>query len=250
MGLDITLGILVLLAGIRGWLKGFVLQAIQITAIIGCVYLADPVRDLAKPYAHDYFPTIRPELMDKLLWWVAAVVSYLILSGVPTSLVRLYRRRPTSELEPRWGDFGGGFLLGLAKGLVLVGFLTWAIEIHALPRYAKEGGWVAQQMETSQALAFSSRYRPAEKVWTSQPVQTYVQRIKDRGFWSEGAPPKLPLPEPPPPVNARTRSDAVPAFLPRPTLIVPGPDRLDPKSPTFLHDLDTALKGTAAGKSR
>ena len=48
MGLDIALGIMVLLGAIRGWFKGFVLQAIRLSGLVGCVYAAGPVRDYAQ----------------------------------------------------------------------------------------------------------------------------------------------------------------------------------------------------------
>ena len=85
MGLDIALGILVLLGGIRGWFKGFALQVVQLVALIGCVYAASPLRDLSRPYARDYLPGIQPEVLDKLLWWSAAVS---VLRGGQPALVR------------------------------------------------------------------------------------------------------------------------------------------------------------------
>src|SRR4051794_28680572 len=79
MGLDLALGAIVLLTAIRGWLKGFILQAIRLAGLVACVYLADPVRDLAKPYVLPHLPSIRPELIDRLLWWSAAAISYVAL---------------------------------------------------------------------------------------------------------------------------------------------------------------------------
>ena len=59
MGLDLTLGALVLIAALRGWFKGFLLQAIALSSLIGCVYIADPIRDFARPHAIDYLPGVR-----------------------------------------------------------------------------------------------------------------------------------------------------------------------------------------------
>ena len=56
MGLDVALGIVILIAAIRGWLQGFVYQAVRLGGMIACVYLAAPVRDQAKPYI---LPTCR-----------------------------------------------------------------------------------------------------------------------------------------------------------------------------------------------
>ncbi|HEX8200072.1 MAG TPA: CvpA family protein, partial [Isosphaeraceae bacterium] len=111
MGLDVALGVLVLLAAVRGWFRGFLLQAIRLGGLVACVYLADPVRDLARPMAREHLATISPELLDKLLWWAAAVASYVVMTGVATWLVRAYRRHPYGESDPHRGDQSAGALL-------------------------------------------------------------------------------------------------------------------------------------------
>ena len=75
MGLDLTLGVIILIAAFRGWFQGFVSQAVRLGGVIACVYLAEPVRDYAKPHVLPYLPSIQPELVDRLLWWVSAAVS-------------------------------------------------------------------------------------------------------------------------------------------------------------------------------
>src|SRR5262249_26336118 len=112
MGLDVALGVLILLAAVRGWFKGFFLQAIGLGALVSCVYLADPLRDFARPHAAEYLPAIRPELLDRLLWWTCAVVAYLVIAGVGRGLLKASRRRPYGEIEPNRGDQGAGFALG------------------------------------------------------------------------------------------------------------------------------------------
>lgn len=236
MGLDITLGILVLIVAIRGWIRGFLLQAIQLAALIGAVYLADPLRDLALPFAREAIPSLRPELLVKLLWWAAAVVSYLVIGGIPASLVRMHRRRPMADLEPRWRDAGAGFLLGVVKGALYAAFLLWGLESGSARKYLQSNEMAQQQIAASRAVEFAHTYQPAEKVWASQPVQTYVGRIKSRGFWLDGAtnPESKGDNEASPPLNARSTTGAVPASLPRP---------LDPNSPDFLDNVDSALRG-------
>ena len=56
MGLDLTLGVIILIAAFRGWFQGFVSQAVRIAGLVACVYLAEPVRDYAKPYVLPYLP--------------------------------------------------------------------------------------------------------------------------------------------------------------------------------------------------
>ena len=101
MGLDLVLGGLVLVTAIRGWLKGFVLQAVRLAGLVACVYLADPVRDQFRPYVLSYLPKIRPDLVDRLLWWSSAVASYVVLVGLATLTVTLYRRQPIGLAEPK-----------------------------------------------------------------------------------------------------------------------------------------------------
>ena len=50
MWLDVILGGIILIAGFRGWFQGFVSQAVRIAGLVACVYLAEPVRDYAKPH--------------------------------------------------------------------------------------------------------------------------------------------------------------------------------------------------------
>jgi uncharacterized membrane protein required for colicin V production len=240
MGLDITLGVIVLLAAIRGWFKGFLLQAIQIGALVGCVYLAAPLRDLARPYALDYFPGVKPELLEKLLWWTGAVVAYLVTAGFAISTVKLYRRRHYLEgAEPNRGDQGAGFLLGAAKGSLVAIFLTAGIARY-VPTYVKADGWIPEQIATSRALKLSATYHPAEQVWTSRPVQELVARVRRGGLWSEA--------DRPAEATARTSEipapivdqNPLPGAIPPPSLMIPGRP-IDPRSPTFLDDFDAAL---------
>ncbi|HEY2158980.1 MAG TPA: CvpA family protein, partial [Isosphaeraceae bacterium] len=60
MGLDILLGLVILAAAVRGWFRGFVLQAIRLGGLVGAVYSAAPIRDAARPYVNEYLPSIRP----------------------------------------------------------------------------------------------------------------------------------------------------------------------------------------------
>ena len=50
MGLDLALGVIILIAAFRGWFQGFIGQAVRIAEPVACVYLADRVRDYARPY--------------------------------------------------------------------------------------------------------------------------------------------------------------------------------------------------------
>jgi uncharacterized membrane protein required for colicin V production len=183
MGLDITLGVLVLLAGIRGWFKGFVRQAIPIAALVGCVFLAAPLRDLGRPYARDYFPSINHDVLDRLLWWTSAVVAYVATAGIAFSIVKSVRKRTYGEPEPNRADQGAGFTLGVAKGLIFASCLASAMRAYA-PGYYNQAPFVEDQAKASHAMEWAERYRPAETLWKSHPVQTVVAKVKTGGMWS------------------------------------------------------------------
>lgn len=181
MGLDITLGILVLVAALRGWFRGFLGQAIRLASLVACVYLADPIRDVALPYAREQLPTMRPELLAKLLWWAGAAGSFVVLAGVATGILKLSRRKPYGEADPHRGDQSAGFLLGATKGLVVAAFLVAGIDRYA-GQYLKDLDWVQEQLSASQAMALGRQYHPAERIWESPPVQQYVAHVRRHGI--------------------------------------------------------------------
>src|SRR6476469_3053070 len=144
MGLDLALGGLVLIAAVRGWMQGFLIQAIRLGGVVAAVYAAAPARDQAKPYVASYLPTIQPSLMDRGLWWACAVVSYFLIVGV-ASLVVAVGRRPRFGLdEPNRGDQFAGFGLGVLKGLVMTSFLVAGLTRYANWTFANIS-WAEQQ---------------------------------------------------------------------------------------------------------
>ncbi|MBX6313029.1 MAG: CvpA family protein, partial [Isosphaeraceae bacterium] len=207
MVLDLILAALILIGGLRGFFRGFLLQAISLAALIGCVYLADPVRDYARPYVQPHLPALQPELVDKLLWWASAVAAFVVTGGLATLAVKMTRRRPFGvEPEPNRTDQGAGFLLGAAKGLLVVTFLTAGLARYA-PTYFRDNATLQDQIRKSRAIAWDAKYHPAEQIWNSAPVQTLVARIKSRGLWSDAEAPAPTAPEAasPPPVQTAAR---------------------------------------------
>lgn len=234
MALDIAAGVIVLLASIRGFRRGFVAQAIGVAALIGCVYAADPLRDFALPYAQAKFPTIQAPLFAKLLWWTAAVLGFVLMAGLATTIVKLVKAKPyAGEPERDAADQGGGFLVGAAKGTIVTAFLLWGIQLHE-DAAVKLGPWVQHQVETSRGLALSRKHQPAERLWNAPPVRAFVARVKSRGFWVKPSGEASPSAEASPPVQASVGRAT--------TLEVP---KLDPASPDFLRDVDRIMN--AAG---
>jgi uncharacterized membrane protein required for colicin V production len=185
MGLDVALGVIILIAAIRGWLQGFVYQVVRIAGLVACIYLAAPVRDQARPHVIAYLPKIQPELMDRLMWWVSAAISYAVLVGVTTLAIKMTRRPeiPGIPAQSPRKDQSAGFLLGAAKGVLVALFLTAGIQEYALKQIATIP-WADQQVKTSLALRWNEQYQPAGKIWSSPPVQQFVSRIQQMGLQS------------------------------------------------------------------
>ncbi|MEO6810815.1 MAG: CvpA family protein [Isosphaeraceae bacterium] len=247
MGVDVTLGVLILIGAVRGWFKGFFLQVIGLTALLSSVYLADPIRDFARPHAQEHFPGIRPELLDKLLWWCAAVIAALVIGGLGKGILKAYRRRSYAEPEPNRGDQGVGFLFGGLKAALVATFLAAALAKHA-PKYVKAGDVVSEQIQTSQALVWTHQYHPADRIWASAPVQSFVAHVRRRGLWTdaptendataaETADADAPDPATPPARSARATGH--PKTL---SLSPKASAALDPGSPEFLRQLDQELR--------
>jgi uncharacterized membrane protein required for colicin V production len=200
MGLDLALGGLVLITAIRGWFRGFVLQAVRLVGLVACVYAADPVRDQAKPYVLPYLPSVKPELVDRGLWWCSAILSYVVLVGLASLALKIYRRKPFGLEEANRNDQIAGALLGLAKGAVVAAFVAAGVQNYALT-HLKNIQWVDEQAKSSEVLRWSDRYRPVPRIWSSPPVQHYVNHVRKRGLYAPAEPPAEP-----PPVQTASRT--------------------------------------------
>ncbi len=182
MGLDLALGALILMAAVRGWLQGFVSQAVRIGGLIACVYLAESVRNYVKPHVVPYLPSIQPDLVDRLLWWVAAALTYVVLVGFASVIIKMTNRPEIPGIrESGRNDQFAGFLLGAAKGAVTVAFLTAGIQKYALNQI-KAIPWAEEQAKTSWALKCNEEYQPVSKIWASVPVRHYVAVIQRMGL--------------------------------------------------------------------
>jgi uncharacterized membrane protein required for colicin V production len=231
MGLDIVLGLVILAAAVRGWFRGFLLQAIRLGGLVGAVYSAAPLRDAARPYVNEYLPSIRPELLDRLLWWLAAILCYVVTVGLASLALKMARRRPFGEVEANRTDQFAGLLLGGIKGALVVAFVTAALQRNALER-VKGIDWAEHQARDSYALEWETKYHPADRVWASAPVQHIVAEVRRKGLL--GQPEDL-LPGVEKPVQAASANGP-----PRLGLSLP---RLDPGSPEFVREFDRAVRG-------
>jgi uncharacterized membrane protein required for colicin V production len=195
MGLDLTLGIIILIAAFRGWFQGFVSQAVRLGGVIACVYLAEPVRDYAKPHVLPYLPSIQPELVDRLLWWVSAAVTYVVLVGAASLVIKMTRRPEIPGISQSGrNDQFAGFLLGAAKGVLIAAFATAGVQKYALDQI-KTVSWAEEQVKTSWALQWTEAYQPVPKIWASPPVRHFVNYVERMGLSKPGEPSQAPAGE-------------------------------------------------------
>ena len=181
MGLDIALGAVVLLWAIRGWFKGFVLQAIGLVGLVGAILGATHVREWGRPYIQPYLPSIQPVILDRLLWWGSAVMVMSLVGGLGGWLFRLSRRRTYGLPSPNRADQGAGFVLGAGKGMILASFLVAGMETY-LPAQIRTNLFVEEQSKDSKALAWEQQYHPATKMWELPPVQMIVSTVRKQGL--------------------------------------------------------------------
>ena len=181
MGLDLVLGGLVLISAVRGWMKGFLVQAIRLGGLIVAAYAASPLREQAKPYVVEYLPTIQPSLIDRLLWWSAAGFSYFAIVGLASLGVAVARRPKYGLEEPNRGDQFAGFGLGVVKGLIVTSFLVAGLTRYASWTFEKIS-WAERQTKESYAWEWNQKYRPAARMWAAPPVQQFVAHIQKMGL--------------------------------------------------------------------
>jgi uncharacterized membrane protein required for colicin V production len=188
MGLDLALGIIILVAAFRGWFHGFIAQSVKLGSLVACVYLADPVRAQAKPHVLPYLTSIQPELVDRILWWVAAVLVYVLLVGLGTLIIKMTKRPEIPGItQSARNDQFAGFLLGGAKGFLVAAFATAGIHNYAMDQ-VKSITWAQDQVNASWAIKWNEEYRPASRIWASRPVRHFVTHIQRMGLQDPGLP--------------------------------------------------------------
>jgi hypothetical protein len=182
MGLDLALGVIVIAAAVRGWLKGFVSQAVRIGSFIVCFYLADPVREQARPYVTPKLPSIDTALMDRILWWAAAVLSYIVLVALGTLSLKLMQTPPPPGTpKSRREDRYGGLILGAAKGLLIAAILGAAVQKYGTD-LARLVPWGDRQTQGSYALKWTAQYQPVPRLWATPPIRRFVEHIQNNGL--------------------------------------------------------------------
>jgi uncharacterized membrane protein required for colicin V production len=247
MGLDLLLGVIVVVTAIRGWLKGFTIQAIRLAGLVACVYLADPVRDLARPYVLPHLPSIRPELLVRLLWWSAAALAYVLLVGLAMLILKFSRRQAFGIAEPRRNDQYAGFALGAVKGVVVALFLVAGLQKYAFDR-VKGIAWAQEQVSSSFAVRWNDHYHPATTIWTSPPIQHFVDHVQRMGLSSPDASSVSPGTDPKPLQAAGGHPPRL--QIPSPSDWSPGLNTtgLDPELTRAVEAIEQALEKAAPAR--
>jgi uncharacterized membrane protein required for colicin V production len=186
MGLDLALAVVIVIVAFRGWFQGFVGQAVRLVSLVACVYLADWVRRYGRPYVDPYLSTIQPDLVDRLLWWVSAVATYIVLVGIALLIVKMTRRPEIPGISQSGrNDQFAGFMLGAIKGLAIAALLAAGIlKYGAQP--IETVSWAQEQVKTSWALRFSETYQPVPTIWATRPVRHFVDHIQRMGLQKPG----------------------------------------------------------------
>ena len=181
MGLDLALAGIVLVTAIRGWFKGFMVQAIRLAAFVASVYVAAPLRDEIKSRAMEYLPTIPPQIVDRLLWWSALAISYVLLTGVASFALAIVRRQTYGNTDKGRGDQFAGFGLSMVKGAIMVAFLLSSLQKHG-EKFLGNIPMAQEQTRESLAWKFNGEYQPADKIWAFPPVQLFVNQVTRMGM--------------------------------------------------------------------
>lgn len=181
MGLDLLAGLIVLFGAIRGYFRGFFIPLVKLGALVGSVYLAEPLRDYARPHVEPYFPAIDPTTFGRLSWWAALLVGYIATASVSCGLLRLTVERGDPERRGAGTDRLLGFLFGAAKGAAMVGvLLTALLWKESLIKQAPGGETL---LANSRAIGWTRIYDPCGKLWVWPPFVHLRSEIYENGWF-------------------------------------------------------------------
>lgn len=181
MGLDLALLLVVAIFGIRGLMSGFVIPVVKLTALVSAFYLAGPIRDACQDNVHPYFSAIEAATFSKILWWALVFISYIVMAGLASLMVKLADRKLPKDFPGRGLSKAGGLILGLAKGgllaaLVATGALNYGPKLQSLFD-------VESILSESQATAWVKDNQPIDTVWNWSPVVSFRTHVYDKGWF-------------------------------------------------------------------
>ena len=134
-GLDLTVGIVLLISALLAFMRGFVHEVLSIAAWIGALLAAIYGTALVQPFSHDIIP----------LAWAAdaasAVIIFLVvvfvLSMITHALAKTIQASALNNLDRTLG-----FVFGIARAMVILGvgllLANWLMDVQDRP------DWMAQ----------------------------------------------------------------------------------------------------------
>ena len=130
MGLDVALGVIILIAAIRGWLQGFLYQAIRHRRT-DCVRVSGRAGPRSGEAVHPALLADDPSGPGGPALVVGCGVRHLCRAGGATTLALKMTKRPEIPGIPPQrsrNDQFAGFLFGIAKGALIAAFLAAGIQ--------------------------------------------------------------------------------------------------------------------------
>ena len=132
-GLDLAVGIVLLISALLAFMRGFVHEVLSVAAWVGAVLAVVQGLPFARPFARSIIP------IDRVADSVAAVVIFLavllVLSILTNAVSRSVQKSALNNL-----DRSLGFVFGIGRALVILGIgliiTDWVI--------ARRPGWMAQ----------------------------------------------------------------------------------------------------------
>jgi membrane protein required for colicin V production len=134
-GLDLAVGIVLLISALLAFMRGFVHEVLSIGAWVGALMAAIYGTAMAQPISHDIIP---------IAWAadaVAAIVIFLValftLSIATNALAKTIQASALSNLDRTLG-----FVFGIARAMVILGagflFMNWLMDVQDRPHWIAE----------------------------------------------------------------------------------------------------------------
>ncbi len=121
------------------------------------------------------------------MWWVSAALTYVVLVGFVTLVIKMTRRPEIPGLtQSSRNDQFAGFLVGAVKGFLIAAFAAAGIQNYGTDQI-KMVAWADEQVKTSWAMKCNDEYRPAARIWASRPVRHFVSCVRRMGLQNPSA---------------------------------------------------------------
>lgn len=178
MYFDIGFGVLLLVAGFRGYRRGFANQTIQIAALGAGILFADDIARSLLPKLNSQFPaSIAEPLRLPLLYILSLLIIWLCISTIGAIYLAWYRNRVFGENIPSAGDRLFGLGLGLVKGCVGVAALVYAVNL--IPKdFVDRFQPVRQQYDSSRGISIANENRIIDRALEFPEFHIFRERME------------------------------------------------------------------------